>query len=665
MRRRFGPRRFAGLATLAVAVCAAVVFLTSGAMAGGNAGYTTFDAVQGGCNDGPNGVDCNNYDAKGDVYMNGGPANGAGLPDGDYYFTVLVPGHQNGGFIQGADGNLSDQTAGSTAGDNGSGDTIADRTFTISTVGGQKVISYLGSHGTGTSPNGQDIVQLMPYDDTSNNGGVYILAICEVGASSSSQCKYDAFRIAGGGEVTPAANLDASKSAVASFARAFTWSITKTACAHNISPCTQTVSQTGGSVTFDYVVTVTKSAASDSGWRIDGDITVTNPASNTGDVMNIGVTDSTDDVSTCNVDNTGTDNQDLGTLSPGASTTVSYYCTFGSNPGSGTNTAHVVWNPNLSDGSVTPNSSFDATADYDFGTTAPTVTGNCITVTDTFNGTLSTLSPVGGDCASGSTMHSYSHTINVTAGCHPYVNTATFSGANVTTNLKGSDSQTVTVCGPLNTSALTIGFWKTGNGNTLIQYYCAPSGKQSLATYLSLLGAGSGPFSGAAGKSCVQLVTFVNGILAGASATDMNLMLKAQMLGTALDVYFSDPTKGYTSTTISGKKPPSNFLTNGSLGGINIDLTLICPMIDNTTAGTASCKNNTPSTNGFASGAFTSACQTVQSILDYESTILSPYNGYPSVALTTKSIWYGGDRTKEEIAKNTFDQINNRNAFGC
>jgi hypothetical protein len=224
----------------------------------------------------------------------------------------------------------------------------------------------------------------------------------------------------------------------------------------------------------------------------------------------------------------------------------------------------------------------------------------------------------------------------------------------------------VNVCGPLNTSALTIGFWKNSNGNALIQYYCTPqSPKQSLASYLSSLGGVNGPFTGAAGKTCTQLVTFVNGILAGASATDMNVMLKAQMLGTALDVYFSDPQKGFTSTTSNGKKPPSNFLLNGSLGGVNIDLTLICPMIDNTTAGTASCKNNTPSTNGFASGAFLSACLSVQGILDYESTILSPYNGYPSVSGTTKSIWYAGDRTKEEIAKNTFDQINNKAAFGC
>jgi hypothetical protein len=426
------------------------------------------------------------------------------------------------------------------------------------------------------------------------------------------------------------------------------------------------VNQTGGSVQFDYAVTVTKSAARDSGWEVGGDITVSNPIANGGDVMNIGVTDAIDNGGTCNVDNTGTDSQDLGTLAPGASRSVAYICTFGSDPGSGatgTNTAHVTWNPNLSDGTVTPSSSYDATAAYAFGD--PTaVNGNCITVTDTFNnGAPTTLSPLGGDCVT--TTHNYSHTVNVLAGCHSYSNTATFSGANVTTNLKGSDSQTVTVCGPLNTSALTIGFWKNGNGNTLIQYYCAPGGKQSLATYLSSLVAGSGPFSGASGKTCSALVTYVNGILSGANATDMNVMLKTQMLGTALDVYFSDPTKGYTSTTISGKKPPSNFLTNGSLGGTSIDLTLICPMIDNTTAGTASCKNNTPSTNGYASGAFLSGCLTVQAILDYESTVTSPYNGYPSVALTTKSMWYAGDRTKEEIAKNTFDQINNRAAFGC
>jgi hypothetical protein len=144
------------------------------------AGYTTFDATQGGCKDSPNGIDCNNYVSKDDVYMSGGPSK-AGLSDGDYYFAVLVPGTQNGGFVDGAAGNLSSPH-----------DAASNRTFTVS---GHNVVTYAGTHLTGHSPNGSFIIQLMPYDDTTNAGGVYILAICQVGATSPSQCKYDAFRV--------------------------------------------------------------------------------------------------------------------------------------------------------------------------------------------------------------------------------------------------------------------------------------------------------------------------------------------------------------------------------------------------------------------------------------------------------------------------------------
>jgi hypothetical protein len=177
---------------------AAVLPASVGAIVAG-AGFTTFDATQGGCKDSPNGIDCNNYASKDDVYMSGGP-NAAGLSDGDYFFAVLVPGFQNGGFTDGADGNLSDTTSGATAGDAGSGDAVADRTFSVSN---HQITSYAGSHNTGTSPNGRAIIQLSPYDDTSNAGGVYILAICQVGATSPSQCKYDAFRIEPGTPVTP------------------------------------------------------------------------------------------------------------------------------------------------------------------------------------------------------------------------------------------------------------------------------------------------------------------------------------------------------------------------------------------------------------------------------------------------------------------------------
>jgi hypothetical protein len=151
------------------------------------AGYTTFDTNLGGCTNGgpnPNGVNCNGYLGKDYVYMSGGPAQlVSGLADGSYYFTVLAPGAQNGGFIDGAAGNLSSPY-----------DTAANRTFTTTN---HQISAYAGTHAQGTSPApaSRPILGLAPFADTPNPGGVYILAICQSGATSASQCKYDAFRV--------------------------------------------------------------------------------------------------------------------------------------------------------------------------------------------------------------------------------------------------------------------------------------------------------------------------------------------------------------------------------------------------------------------------------------------------------------------------------------
>jgi hypothetical protein len=163
------------------------------------AAFTTFDTTKLGCLDGkhPNGIDCNNYAAKEDVYVNGGPGGLGGLSNGSYYFVVLVPGFQNGGFIDGANGNLSDVTPSNDSKSDisevgaASGDDVSNRTFTVS--GG--VATYTGTHALGTDPKGDSVIQLFPYDDTTNMGGVYILGICVTGATSPSQCKFDAFRI--------------------------------------------------------------------------------------------------------------------------------------------------------------------------------------------------------------------------------------------------------------------------------------------------------------------------------------------------------------------------------------------------------------------------------------------------------------------------------------
>lgn len=146
------------------------------------AAYTTFDAEQGGCLHGNgNGINCNHYRSKPDVYVNGGPTRGGILPDGWYYFAVLVPGSQNGGFIDGAGGNLSDDD-----------DDDDNRTFRVA---GRQIVEYNGTHVVGETPNGKMAISLFPYADTTNNGGVYILAVCEVGATSPRQCKYDAFKV--------------------------------------------------------------------------------------------------------------------------------------------------------------------------------------------------------------------------------------------------------------------------------------------------------------------------------------------------------------------------------------------------------------------------------------------------------------------------------------
>lgn len=165
------------------------------------AGYTTFDAAIGGCLNSANGINCNAYDRKEHVYMSGGPSGPAhGLSDGSYFFAVLTPGSQLAGFLDGASGNLSDTTVGGTAGDNGSGDEVANRTFSVS---GNEILTYFGSHPVGTTPNGRAAIALFPYDDTDNHGGVYVLAICASGATDPSACKYDAFRIKAGDDPTP------------------------------------------------------------------------------------------------------------------------------------------------------------------------------------------------------------------------------------------------------------------------------------------------------------------------------------------------------------------------------------------------------------------------------------------------------------------------------
>src|SRR5437867_7305881 len=133
-------------------------------------------------------VNCNIYDGKQYVWLNGGPSNAA-LADGTYFFAVLVPGGQPDPNDGGAK-NLSDTTLAPLVSGSASGDTRSNRTFSVS----NGTVSYGGTHDFDSNQ-----IRLMPYDDTTNNGGVYVLGICELSSADAAvnprDCKYDAFKV--------------------------------------------------------------------------------------------------------------------------------------------------------------------------------------------------------------------------------------------------------------------------------------------------------------------------------------------------------------------------------------------------------------------------------------------------------------------------------------
>jgi uncharacterized repeat protein (TIGR01451 family) len=210
--------------------------------------------------------------------------------------------------------------------------------------------------------------------------------------------------------------------------------------------------------------------------------------------------------------------------------------------------------------------------------------------------------------------------------------TGTFNGQTVTSN-----TDMVTVTRPsMATGAKTIGFWQNKNGQGIITSYCAGTNGTSLNTFLLTFK----PFQDLAGSTCAKIATYVTNVIkaANASGSSMNAMLKAQMLATALDVYFS-------SSTLGGNR--INAPT--AIGAIVIDLTTICKMIDGS-GGTASCSGSYYNVSQAFGGA---AQMTVSQMLTYAA-------GQSNVGGST---WYGNNKPLQEKAKDAFDAINNQVAF--
>lgn len=171
----------------AVAALAAVAAPTAGAgrvPVTGGVFTTVNEAVDGTgkCLNGNPAVNCNLYTGKPYVWLNGGPSASSLGPDGAYFFAVLAPGGQPDP-NDGGSRNLSDDY-----------DTYANRTFTVTNG---DVSAYGGTHDYDPAAGK---IRLYPFADSPNPGGVYIMAVCYLGADGTSypvtpaSCKYDAFK---------------------------------------------------------------------------------------------------------------------------------------------------------------------------------------------------------------------------------------------------------------------------------------------------------------------------------------------------------------------------------------------------------------------------------------------------------------------------------------
>jgi len=597
------------LSATAVAVVAGLLISGTGlanAPVSGAAFTTVNESVDGTghCKNGNPNVNCNIYDGKPYVWLNGGPSV-AYVGNGTYFFAVLSPGGQSDP-NDGAAKNLSDDY-----------DAYTNRTFTVN--GG--TVSYGGSHDFDSNK-----IRLMPYADTTNPGGVYILAICSLAdgyPANPSDCKYDAFKVDEGTPLADGVPLTVTKDAQGLYDKTYKWTIAKTVDK-------TTIKQVGGQATFNYTVTVSHDAGSaPSNFRVVGNITVTNPntdlASNPLAVNIDGVTDQLTDgasnvLANCTVTPAGPFTLLL------LQTVFSYTCPMSAPPpDTVNNTASVSWPEQILDngnGALLQAGSADGAVKN--VTFIENSIDDCIAVTDSYAGVLGTV------CLADANpkTFTYSRTVTVPAfDCVSYDNTATFTTND--TAATGSASQTVKACGPAKTGALTMGFWQNKNGQGIITGGAATLGVCNSTTWLRQYA----PFQDlSATASCAAVGTYVTNVIkaANASGAAMNAMLKAQMLATALDAYFSDPALG--GNKISAPAP---------IGGVGIDLTKINKPIGSSTYESVSA----------AFGGATS--MTVSQMLAYAASQSNSGGGS----------WYGQVKATQELAKDAFDAINNQVAF--
>jgi hypothetical protein len=448
-----------------------------------------------------------------------------------------------------------------------------------------------------------------------------------------------------------------TKTATPSFTLTYGWTVEKLCSFDNVhfsSTCTEDT--TSSSVKVYYRITVTHDAGTASDWQVTGDIYVNNP--NLGSFAYDSVADKivdsathliTDTHATCPVgtgndaayQNTGTFDPSGGFIPAGDTVDFPYTCTYSAAPSfdGETNKATVSWSEqtiSFTDNGVTHSASLASGSQPAFSTdwtwstdVTPTVVNGCVQAVDSQQGTLGTVCV--GDL--NPTDFYYSKTFMLsTNACLSVTNTATIYGPDGTgayTVDLGESSATVKVC-PRVSGYLTMGFWQNKNGQSIIKGGASTSGVCNLATWLRQYA----PFQDLSPTAkCAEVASYYIGVfnVANAGGSSMNAMLKAQMLATALDVYFSDPALG-------GNK----INAPGPLGGVVIDLTHICKNIPTCTT-----------YEGVSSAFNGQSSMTVNEMLAWAA----------SQSNSGGSTWYGNVKATQGLAKDAFDAINNNVAF--
>lgn len=619
----------AGLATLAGGLA---VVVTQGAQAAPPAAFTgtnSADPGSGPCLNGPGDVNCNIYGAKRDVWLNAGPLGESGaFGPGTYFWVVLEPG---GGVNDTDSGNLSDDV-----------DPYTNRTFTIAADG---TATYTGTHdlaGDGT-PNMKVRLGLAAayFADTTNPGGEYRIAICALPADGtqpvgSNACKRDNFKIdrggpGGPGDATAGEPLSVTKNATALYDESFAWDVAKTAGTAS--------AVVGESVT--YTATATYTGPTRTRFRLTGELEVSNPndfpvaLTSFADVATIGTAELPCAITTS--DTVPVAVTAPPTVAPGE-TVFLYSCNVASAT-DGTNRVTIAWG-GTTVGDVVLDAG-DAADAVPFAFDLDAQLDECIAVGDTFNGgpavdQQATL------CADGtSTSTAYTHTAPTFTTTYtrtmPSVGTNrcatvgnTFAGVTNDTATADSASASVEVCARV-TGGRTIGFWQNRNGQGLI----TGAGVVPTTTTCTLTPTlrGYAPFQDlAAGATCAQVATYVTNVIkaANASGSSMNAMLKAQMLATALSVEFTRTARA------------NSFLPQVNLGGVKINTSKVCKDI-------SACTVNENTNTAF--GVTPPTYKTVADLLAYASSV-------PQYVSATS--WYGQVKATQELAKDTFDAINNQ-----